>query len=372
MLAAAMFLTSFAWSLVYVGLPFYAERVSTVGVAATLAWTGWIMGITPLVAMISGPIGGHFAARGDAKRACVLVTLAQGLGFAGPALADSLLELFLARLALGVVGSASTFAFILVSRTLAGEGTPESGRRRVATIQSALMAGGVLGPLAGAASVVRLGFRTSFLLSALILLAAAAVIQWGVPAGAAARPAAVHHRRYPLRALFLASALTVVAASQESFLAAILPRVLPGLGVGAGRAVEAGGLLIFLSGLAGALGGLAAPHLAHVWHERRLLPALLAASSLLLVALGAVGSLWLYATLRVAQSALVAPLFPLVVARVARFGGGDAIGIVNAARVGSGFLGPVVATTVLAAGAPAIVYLVLGAAGLGAALLLRR
>ena len=49
---------------------------------------------------------------------------------------------------------------------------------------------------------------------------------------------------------------------------------------------------------------------------------------------------------------------------MARHGGGEAIGFVNAARVGAGFLGPVVATTVLTWGSPAVLYLVLGVAGL--------
>ena len=33
---AVMFLASFAWSLVYVGLPFHIERISTGSAAATL------------------------------------------------------------------------------------------------------------------------------------------------------------------------------------------------------------------------------------------------------------------------------------------------------------------------------------------------
>jgi hypothetical protein len=46
--------------------------------------------------------------------------------------------------------------------------------------------------------------------------------------------------------------------------------------------------------------------------------------------------------------------------------------MINAARVGSGFVGPLVATTVLATGSPGLVYFLLGGAGLAAALLLRR
>src|SRR5262245_16124626 len=41
-----MFFGSFAWSFVFVSLPFHIHRVSTLDSAATLRWTGWIIGIT--------------------------------------------------------------------------------------------------------------------------------------------------------------------------------------------------------------------------------------------------------------------------------------------------------------------------------------
>jgi DHA1 family multidrug resistance protein-like MFS transporter len=371
-LTLAMFMGSFAWAFVYVPLPFYIEQVSTAGVAGTLAWTGWIIGVTSLVAVVSGPVGAHFAARGDIKRACVLVQLGQGIGFVVIGLADSVLELFLARLALGVVGSASTFAFLLASRARPFPGEADPVRRRLASIQAALMIAQVIGPLVGTVVAVRLGFRLTYLVGGLILVAGAAVVEWGEPAPPAASAAAVAHRRYPVRAIVLAAAVVLAASCQETFLAAVLPQVLPGLGVGPERALEAGGLLLFSSGTAAALGGLAAPRLAQLWHERRLVPALIALSSASLAALALAGSLWVYVTLRVLQSLLIAPVFPLVVARIARFAGGEAIGIVNAARVGSGFVGPVAATTVLAWGSPAWVYLVLAAGGVAAALALRR
>ena len=90
------------------------------------------------------------------------------------------------------------------------------------------------------------------------------------------------------------------------------------------------------------------------------------------VLLGAAGSIWLYTTLRIIQSLAIAPLFPLVVGRIAHHGGGEAIGILNAARAGGSFVGPVVATSLLAWGPPSVVYLLLGVAGLAAVPLTRR
>jgi sugar phosphate permease len=136
--------------------------------------------------------------------------------------------------------------------------------------------------------------------------------------------------------------------------------------------VEAGGLLIFVAGAAAAVGGLTAPILAEQIPERRLLAGLLAVSSATLVLLGTARSLWAFAVLRGVQSLAIAPFFPLMVARVARRSDASAIGVINAARVGSGFLGPLVATTVLATGSPGLLYTTLGAAGIATVILLRR
>jgi MFS family permease len=368
MLSIVMGLCSFAWAFVYVGLPFHIERITTVGPAATLAWTGWILGITSLAAVGSTPLWGRYAARRDPKQACVLVQLLQALGFLATGLARSLLELFLARLALGVMGSASTFAFILASRSR----DPGELRRRLAAVQAAMTAGTVAGPLVGAIAAARLGFRTTFALGGVILLGCAGLLHWGLPAPEEADAPARSTRRMPLPVVAVASALVLIGSIQEGFLAAILPRVLPGLGVAPADTLEMGGMLVFVSGAAAAIGGLAAPHLPGLGPERRVLEGLLAGSSVTLLALGVARSLWLFTVIRIGQALLVAPLFTLVVARVARLRSADAIGVVNAARLAGYFLGPVLATSLLAWGGPGLVYLMLGLAGLGGLALTRR
>jgi MFS family permease len=136
--------------------------------------------------------------------------------------------------------------------------------------------------------------------------------------------------------------------------------------------VEASGLLIFVAGAAAAVGGLVAPVLAEQISERRLLAGLLVVSSITLVLLGSTRSFWAFVVLRGVQSLAIAPFFPLMVAQVARRADAGAIGIINAARVGSGFLGPLAATTLLATGSPGLLYATLGAAGIATVLLFRR
>jgi hypothetical protein len=162
-----------------------------------------------------------------------------------------------------------------------------------------------------------------------------------------------------------AVAVIVLAGSaQIFFLAAILPEVLPGLGVPAGRTLEVGGVLIFLSGVAAAVGAVATPRLTELVPEPRLVAALLVASSVSLAALGLASSVWLFGVLRFLQMLFIAPVFPIVVARIAQRAGGQAIGVVNSARIGAAFVGPVAATTVLARAAPTALYGLLALAGL--------
>jgi DHA1 family multidrug resistance protein-like MFS transporter len=356
----AMFFGSFAWSFVFVSLPFHIQAISTVDEAATLRWTGWIVGITSLFTVLVNPVWGRLAGRGNPKAYYVLVDTLQGVGFLGMALARTLLELFVVRLVLGFMGASSTIAFMLAARAT----DPAEVRRQVALIQTAMMIGGVIGPLAGAVAATRFGFRASFVIGGLLLFGCSALVAWVVEVPPAPEVARGDGRR--LRPVDVVVAVTIVLTGSVHlfFLAPVLPRVLPPLGVAAPDTVEVGGVVIFASSAAAALGGFSAPALARLVPERRLVALLLVASSLFLAGLGAVGSVWGYILVRFLQVLCIAPVFPLLVARVAQHAGGDVIGIVNSARIGASFVGPVVATSILAWASPAVVYGVLATLGL--------
>lgn len=358
-----MFFGSFAWSFVYVSLPFHIQAISSLDAAATLRWTGWILGVSPLVTVVTAPFWGRWAERGNPKSFYVVIEALQGLAFFAMALARTLPELLASRMVLGAMGAASTFAFIIVGRG----GEAAVVRRGVAAVQSAMTVGQVIGPLAGAVAAARLGFRVSFVLGGLILLGCSALVRWGVPppparprtppAGEGERPAATGQ-------VAAVAFMLLGGNAQIFFLAAILPRVLPDLGVPAARTLEAGGILMFASGAAAALGALAAGRLGDLAPERPLIAGLLATSSALVAALGPLTSVWLYGAVRFVQILAIAPVFPMVVAGIAQRAGGTAIGVLNSARIGAAFVGPVVATTVLAWTAPGALYLLLGAMGL--------
>jgi DHA1 family multidrug resistance protein-like MFS transporter len=354
-----MFFGTFAWSFVYVSLPFHIQAISTVNATATLRWTGWILGISSLVTVVTAPVWGRFAGRGDPKALYVVVEALQGVGFLGMAAARTLPELFLARFVLGFMGASSTFAFIIAGRAL------ESGavRRQVAAVQSAMTVGQVVGPLAGAIAAARIGFRQSFVLGGAILWGCAALVRWALPAPREAGE--VPREKRPARVGdVVAVALIVLGGStQVFFLTSILPQILPDLGVAPGQTLEIGGLLIFVTGVAAAIGALLTTRLAEFLPERRLIMGLLLAASIFQAALALPTSVWPYGAVRFVQVLCIAPVFPIVVARIAQHAGGGAIGFINSARIAAAFVGPVVATTLLSWTRPLVLYLVLGAIG---------
>jgi len=354
-----MFLGSFAWSFVQVSLPFYIQELSRFDAATTLRWTGFILGISPLITVITAPVSGRLAGSRDPKRAFVWTQGLQAAGFILMAFARSLGEIFFARCLLGAMGAVSTFAFIMAGR--AGGDV----RREVSEIQLGMTLGQVLGPAAGALTAARLGFRLSFLLSSVMLGLCAWLVARGVPAGRGRAAAAqARARRVSVRELGTVCALVLACLTQVFFLTAILPQVLPRLGVPARSMLEVGGLVLLADGLAMALGSMAAPHVAEAFGDRRAIPWLLGCSSLALAALSLAANVWTFVGLRFAQVLFIAPVFPLSVAAIAHRASGEAIGFLNSARIGASFVGPVFATTLLAWAPPSSVELTLAAVGL--------
>lgn len=365
-LPTSMLIGTFAWSFVYVSLPFHIQRMSTLEPAATLRWTGWILGVSPLITVITAPLSGRLGERVDPKRGFIAVQAFQGLGFLGMALARTLPEMLLARMLLGLMGAVSTFAFIMVGRS-GGD-----VRRQVSSIQSGMTLGQVLGPAAGAVVAARLGFQLSFIFGALMLWACSALVSWGVPPGKPRDAAAAQERRISLRELVTVSLVVLAGSTQVFFLTSILPQILPPLGVPIESTLEIGGFLILATGVAASLGSMAAPRLAELLGDRRAVLWFLLGSSLLLASLAAAGGVWSFGVLRFLQVLCIAPVFPLSVAAIAQRASGGAIGFVNSARIGAAFMGPVLATTLLSSMPPAAVYLALAALGVAVVPLVAR
>jgi len=365
-LPASMLISTFAWSFIYVSLPFHIQKMSTLDEAATLRWTGWILGISPLITVVTAPLSGRLGERIDPKRGFIAVQVLQGLGFLGMALARTLPEMLLARMLLGLMGAVSTFAYIMVGRS-GGD-----VRRQVSYIQSGTTLGQVLGPAAGALVAAQIGFRRSFVIGAFMLWGCSALVSWGVPSGRPRDAAEGAARTTSLRELVTVALVVLAGSTQVFFLTSILPQILPPLGVPVESTLEVGGVLIFVTGVAAALGAMAAPRLADLMGDRQAVLWFLLGSSCCLALLGPMGHVWSFGVIRFLQVLCIAPVFPLAVAAIAARASGEAIGFINSSRIGAAFIGPVLATTLLAWMRPSLVYLVLAALGLAVVPLVAR
>jgi DHA1 family multidrug resistance protein-like MFS transporter len=357
-LPLSMFIGTFAWSFIQVSLPFYIGRISTLDATATLRWTGWILGVSSLVTMVMAPFSARIFGEKNPKRSYVATQMLQGGGFFLMAVSRTLLQLFFSRMLLGFMGAVSTFAFIMVGR---------SGgdiRRGISAIQSGMTLGQVLGPAVGALVAARLGFRLSFVIAGFMLWACSALVGWGVPTQQPQGSTRDRAQTASVREIATVCLLVLAGSTQIFFLTSILPTILPPLGVPTAMTLEVGGFLIMATGLAAAIGAMAAPRIGEIVGDRTTIVWFLAASSLLLGALALAPGVWSFAIVRFFQVLCIAPVFPLSVAGIAQRASGMSIGIVNSSRIAGGFIGPVLATTLLAWLSPAAVYLTVAAFGL--------
>jgi DHA1 family multidrug resistance protein-like MFS transporter len=357
-LPLSMFIGTFAWSFIQVSLPFYIGKISTLDAAATLRWTGWILGVSSLVTMVMAPFSARIFGERNPKRSYVATQMLQGGGFFLMAVSRTLTELFFSRMLLGFMGAVSTFAFIMVGRR-GGD-----VRRGISALQSGMTLGQVMGPAAGALVAARLGFRLSFVMAGCMLWACSALVGWGVPSHEHQESRHDRAQTASVREITTVCLLVLAGSTQIFFLTAILPTILPPLGVPPAMTLEAGGLLIMATGLAAALGSMAAPRLGEIVGDRTTIVWFLAASSLGLGGLALAPGVWSFGIVRFFQVLCIAPVFPLSVAAIAQRASGMTIGIVNSSRIAGGFIGPVIATTLLAWLPPAAVYLTVAALGL--------
>jgi len=56
-----MLFGTFAWSFVYVSLPFHIRAMSPLDATAALTWTGWIFGSPNLATVVVAPVWGRLA-----------------------------------------------------------------------------------------------------------------------------------------------------------------------------------------------------------------------------------------------------------------------------------------------------------------------
>lgn len=354
--ATAQFAMAFALNFMFVFLPFYIRAVSDLDEAATLRWTGLILGAAAATATFGSAFWGSLSDRFSPKALFERGLASHVVLVAAMAFATDVRLLFAIRLVQGFLGGISTIGLIIVAAI-----SDEAQRaRRLGSYQSALTLGQIFGPPLGALGADLLGYRGAFLASAAMLccvLAFSHLALTRIPP----QPRRPDDRAASKRHLLLAWIISLVATMHIVFLPSILPALLRDFDIPETRRLVSAGTIVFAYGVASAAGSYGFSRLAgRVAASRLVLIAAMGASSCqVLLFWGA--DVATFTLIRMLQTACAAGIFPLVLAQVAAHGRGRIIGFINTARFAGMALGPVAATFILAHAGLFALYAVLGA-----------
>ncbi len=163
----AQFLSLVGFSFALPFVPFYFQELGVTGRGALRVWTGLFAAGSGIPLAIAAPIWGSLADRYGRKPMSLRASLAGAVVLAGMALARTPGVLLVFRVLQGVFTGTIT-----ANLTLVVSNTPEERLGlAVGIMNSAVYAGDTLGPLFGGLCADRFGYRLSFVVSALSLLA---------------------------------------------------------------------------------------------------------------------------------------------------------------------------------------------------------
>jgi MFS family permease len=152
------FSTIFAMTLMLPFLPIYVEQLGVHGHAAIVQWSGVAYGATFLTAGLVAPLWGHLGDRYGRKPMLVRASLGMAITMSLIGFSANVYQLVGLRLLAGIAGGYSSGATILVAVQ-----TPrEQSAWALGLLSSGIMAGNLLGPLAGGLLPPLIGIRATF------------------------------------------------------------------------------------------------------------------------------------------------------------------------------------------------------------------
>ena len=360
---AAQFGLAFSINFMFVFLPFYVQVISPFDEPATLRWTGLIMGAASLMATFASPFWGFMTARQSPKHLFERSLLSHAISIGLMAVTANLYLLFGLRLFQGFLGGLSTIGIIIVSGASSKEDLP----RNMGLYQASMTLGQLLGPPIGALAAATFGYRAAFLITAAFV---GGIFVFSRRTLSPLPPQRVERTRttLPIGQVAAFWCLSLAATTQITFLPGILPRLLRDFGLPEGVRPVAAGLIVSAYALASIAGSTGLSRLAARVGATRLLFVCGLAATAFQVFLYFGNNVWTFTLIRMAQTAAVSALPPLVMARVAERGSGGTLALVNSARFAGNFLGPILGTFILAHGSLPGLYLTLAALSAGALL----
>ncbi|PSL44476.1 putative MFS family arabinose efflux permease [Salsuginibacillus halophilus] len=160
-------------------LPFLSLYIETFGNysdAYVQRWSGYIFGITFLVAFFVGPLWGKVGDRFGRKSILVICGFGIALSIFLMGFVESIFGLFMLRLFMGVVTGFIPTAIALVS----AQSKKETAGNTLGTLQTGTVGGGLMGPLLGGIVADTAGFQLTFVLTASVIALASLLVTFGV------------------------------------------------------------------------------------------------------------------------------------------------------------------------------------------------
>lgn len=168
----ADFFGAMGMSLILPFLPLYIEQLGVHSTQAVERWTGWIFASQFIVSVIFQPIWGAMADKYGRKVMLLRAGFGMGIVTALMGLVVHPWQLLVLRIINGVFSG-----FISMSISLLASVTPnEQSGRALGTLQTGLIAGNLLGPLAGGVMAEKMGYHHIFFITGAFLCVAGLLI----------------------------------------------------------------------------------------------------------------------------------------------------------------------------------------------------
>ncbi|NRD79201.1 MFS transporter [Bacillus sp. BRMEA1] len=223
----ADFFGAMGMSLILPFLPLYIEQLGVHETASIERWTGWIFAAQFIVSVFFQPLWGSMADKYGRKVMLLRAGFGMGVVTALMGLVTQPWQLLVLRIINGVFSG-----FMSMSVSLQASVTPnEQSGKALGTLQTGLVAGSLLGPLAGGILAEKIGYHHIFYLTGALLCIAGLLILFFVhedhkPGSAKEKKKVQWYMVKPLLPVFIASFVTNLGMMSIEPLATVYAKTL--------------------------------------------------------------------------------------------------------------------------------------------------
>lgn len=344
---------NFSLSFITVFLPFFIIRTSPYSTEVTLLWVGAIVGSANLCSAATSTFWGSLTHRYSPKLLYLRGIAANAVMFFLMGFTTSLPMLLTLRILLGLAGGISTIGMIMVSSSSPKERIPAD----IGLYQSFIMLGNLVGPPVGSFAAAMLGYRGAFV-SASAVLVASSIFFYLFVADIPRLPRREKNAAGGTvdRRILVAWMVCFAVSIQLGFLPSVLPNVFEAFHIERTIALKQAGMVVLLYTATAMIGTYVWTQVARRFGLYRIISFLLILGTVLQALLAFGKGMIDFTLIRMIQTGVVTATVPLTISTFAGEAKGGRLGFLNSSRFTGSALGPMIATSILAASNLATVY----------------